>query len=141
MDGPTHQSHGYDETVAQGLLAREAARCRALLAREFDLLDDLLDSELLHTHSNGEIHDKQAYLTHARGPTKLLAIARGTLRVRIEGGLALMSGTMSTTQQPAAPIAAVIVHTQVLQVWTLGAKGWRLLAFQGTRLAAPPKRG
>lgn len=127
---------GGTEAAMPALLARETLRCRALLERDYAGLADLLDDALVHIHSTGEVHGKTDYLTHAAGPGRLLEIKRGELGVRVFGDAALMTGTLSTTIQPPAPIAAVTVHAHVMQIWLLSDDVWRMLAFQATRL--PP---
>lgn len=127
------------DAITEQLLAREELRCQALRTVDLELLDELLDSALIHTYSTGEIHDKAAYMQHVQGPAKLLGIERGPLRVQILGEVALMSGPMQTTVQPPFPVAAVSVQTHVLQVWRLD-NGWRMLAFQATRLPQPSAR-
>lgn len=125
--------------IAQ-VMAREAMRCQALRCIDLQLLDELLDADLIHTYSTGEIHDKAAYLRHVQGPAKLLGIERGELQVRLSGTVAIMSGTMQTTLQPPYPVAAVSVQTHVLQVWQLQTV-WKMLAFQATRLPQQVPRG
>jgi hypothetical protein len=123
------------ESMRESVLAREALRCRALVERDQQVLDELLDPALMHTHSTGETHDKAAYLSQALGPALTLAIERGALEVQLIGEIAVMRGTISTTVQPPAPIAAVTVHCQALQLWRLHHGAWRLLAYQATRTA------
>jgi hypothetical protein len=127
------------DAIIKQVLAREALRCQALRTVDLALLDELLDPQLIHTYSTGEIHDKAAYMRHVQGPAKLLGIERGALQVQVLGEVALMSGAMQTTLQPPFPVAAVSVQTHVLQVWRLD-NGWRMLAFQATRLPQPSAR-
>jgi len=119
------------------LRAREALRCEALVARDYAALAQLLDSALVHTHSTGEVYDKEAYLRHVRGPVRCLAIERGDLDVHVYGDVALMRGTLTNTIQPPVPVAAAKVQTQVLQVWLRRENEWRLLALQATRVLPP----
>lgn len=123
------------ESMRESLLEREAMRCRALVERDRQVLDDILDSVLMHTHSTGETQDKPSYLTQALGPALTLAVERGPLEIQLFGQVAIMRGTISTTVQPPVPVAAATVRCQLLQVWRQHDGAWRLLAYQATRTA------
>jgi hypothetical protein len=135
---PTENQPRITETRIAALLTREAERCRALMERDYSCLAGMLHEALVHAHSSGEVHDKASYLQHAAGPGRLLNVQRGPLALRVHGDVGLMTGTLSQTMQPPAPIAAVTVHTHVTQVWLHAGGDWCLLAFQATRLSQPP---
>jgi hypothetical protein len=127
--------HGPMNTVEE-LLAREAARARALVERDSDTLAALLADDLLHVHSTGQMHRKDAYLAYVRGPLAFLSIERRGLEVTMLGKAALMTGAMSNVMQPPGPVVPVTVHSHVVQLWTASPAGWRLAVFQATRLPA-----
>lgn len=120
----------------QQLLEREAARGRALVARDFTMLESLLSEDLIHVHSTGVVQDKAVYLDYVRGPLTFLSVERRDLKVKILGNAAVMTGYMSNVMQPPGPAAPVTVDSHVVQVWTLGTAGWQISLFQATRLPA-----
>lgn len=123
-----------NDRAEQRVLACEAARGRALVARDFDTLEKLLADELLHVHSTGRIHGKAAYLDYVRGPLCFLSVERRELKVHMLGEAAMMTGTMSNVMQPPGPAAPVTVESHVVQLWLPRATGWQLAMFQATRL-------
>lgn len=122
--------------TVEELLACEAARARALVERDYGTLAALLADDLLHVHSTGQVHCKDAYLAYVRGPLAFLSVERRGLKVRMLGKAALMTGAMSNVMQPPGPAAPVTVQSHVVQLWTASSTGWRLAVFQATRL--PP---
>lgn len=122
--------------TVEDLLACEAARGRALVERDYGKLAALLADDLLHVHSTGQVHCKEAYLAHVRGPLAFVAVERRGLKVTLLGKAALMTGAMANVMQPPGPAAPVTVHSHVVQLWTASPTGWRLALFQATRL--PP---
>lgn len=127
--------HDSQSDAIVDLRRREAQRCQALVACDYAVLAPLLDTALMHTHSTGEMQDKESYLRHVQGPVRCVAIERGHLDVTVYGDMALMSGTLTNTMQPPVPVAAARVRTQVMQIWLRRDAEWRLLALQATRLA------
>jgi len=121
-------------TFEQQLLEREAARGRALVARDFTSLESLLADDLIYVHSTGVVQDKAVYLDYVQGPLTFLSVERRNLTVTILDNAAIMTGYMSNVIRPPGPAAAVTVDSHVVQVWTLGAAGWQISLFQATRL-------
>lgn len=118
------------------ILALEAMRTRALVERDHATLAALLADDLVYTHSSGLVQDKQGFLEHAAGSLRWLAIEWRGQYVQCYDTLAVLSGYMLTTMQPAAPVAPVSVDAHVLQVWRRERASWTMLAFQATRLPA-----
>lgn len=118
------------------IVVLEALRTRALVERDLTTLAALLSDDLVYTHSNGVVHDKQAFLAHAAGSLRWLAIEWRDQSIQCDGKLALVSGYVLTSQQPPARVAPVSVEAHVLQVWRRERDAWALLAFQATRLPA-----
>lgn len=125
-----------NSALEQQLLEREAARGRALVARDYTMLESLMADDLVHVHSTGVVQDKAVYLDYVRGPLTFLSVKRHGLKVKVLGNTAIMTGYMSNVMQPPGPAAPVTVDSHVVQVWTLGAADWQISLFQATRLPA-----
>jgi hypothetical protein len=119
------------------ILALEAMRTRALVERDFSTLAALLSDDLVYTHSSGVVQDKQGFMEYATSSLRCLAVEWRGEYVQCFDNLAVLSGYMLTTMQPAAPVAPVSVDAHVLQVWRRERAAWTMLAFQATRLPVP----
>lgn len=113
------------------LLAQEQERCRAISEQDWAALEAILDEDLTHTHMNGLVHDKAAYLEHVqRRPRRT---ERGDLAVRIYGDTAVVNGRMfNQTAEGEAPVEA-----EVMQVWVRHGETWKQAAFQASRVSQP----
>jgi hypothetical protein len=126
-----------DASDGHTILALETMRTRALVERDHATLASLLSDDLVYTHSSGVVHDKQEFLGHAGGSTRCLAVEWRGQYVQCYDNVAVLSGYMLTTMQPAAPVAPVSIDAHVLQVWRRERATWTMLAFQATRLPMP----
>jgi ketosteroid isomerase-like protein len=120
-----------DETRAE-LLAVEERRQKALLAVEIEILDDLYDASLVHTHAPGLTHDKAQLLEHVATRQAYLGISRGPLTIRLIGDVAVMTGRI--VNRLASPDGTErIAAGQVIQVLRRCEDGaWRFVSFQMT---------
>lgn len=127
------------ETQAQAEQAvrdAEAARARALIARDWPALEALLDDGLVYVHAPGLVHDRAQWLDYLRtGPT-FLSVDLDIQQLRLEGDVALTHGVLALRFQrgDAPPTNA---RSFVTQVWVRRPMGFRLAAFQSTRLPDP----
>lgn len=111
----------------------EAARCKALLSNDTDTLRQLLSPDLTHTHTNGKMEDYELYLALLVGPMTYLAMERHDLTVRLYGSTAVMDGLANVSGRIGDGDVMTMV-VRMLQVWVEGDDGWRMVAFQGTRV-------
>ncbi len=113
------------------LLQREQERCRAISEQDWESLAEILDEDLTHTHMNGLVHDKAAYLEHVqRRPRRT---ERGELSVRLYGDTAVVNGRMfNHTTEGEPPVEA-----EVMQVWLRRDNAWKQAAFQASRVSQP----
>ena len=118
--------------IAQ-IMELERHRQCALIERDYTALGSLHLDEFTYTHSSGITQDKAAYLAHAPSIT-YLDIARDGVTVTLYGNAAVMTGRLTNRLIPKGGNEAVAIKLQVLQVWMKSAEGWRIAAFQATRL-------
>ncbi len=115
------------------MLAAEQARCKALIEGDIAALRGILSPDLVHTHTNGKTETCDEYLALLQGQMRYLKLDRRETAVRLYGNVAVMTGTAETTGQigDGAPMS---ITNKALQVWVEGEGGWRMVAFQGTRI-------
>ncbi|MDH2435851.1 nuclear transport factor 2 family protein [Pokkaliibacter sp. MBI-7] len=79
------------------IIAFEQARQRALITADRVALQQLLADDLTHIHSTGMVHGKQELLDHVERMGGFIAIERGPLHIRVEGPVAIITGTTLNT--------------------------------------------
>ena len=122
-----------DSSVASTILAREAARGRALLASDVDALAELLSDRLVFAHANATYEDKASLLKKmASGTIKYLKLAVTEQRVIELGETALLVSRLTAAVTVAGQPRAIDNWT--LSVWTLERGVWRLVAYQPTAI-------
>lgn len=116
------------------VLAAENARREALVADDNARVESLFADDLVYVHTTGLIHDKAQYLAYARNTVAYLAIERGDLNVRVQGDVAIMTGTQTNTLKKRSEEAAVRAEGFVTQVWVRNGGNWQIASFHGSRL-------
>jgi ketosteroid isomerase-like protein len=130
-----------DAALIDHLLALEAERGRCLVEQRFDRLRELLSPRLLHTHTRGNVDDRESYLRFVGGVIRNLGVERADLRVVPLGdSAAVMHGKqVNRACRRGHEDEVITVESTVTQVWAREDDGqWRLVAFQATPLGAPP---
>lgn len=128
-------------TIADTLMARERERCRCIVEQDFDGLRDVLSPALVHTHTRGNVDDRESYLRYTREVVEILDVQRESLRV-IELGhdAAVMHGRqVNRVRLRGKEGGDVRVEAMVTQAWAREDDGpWRMVAFHATPLGTPP---
>ncbi|WP_432537866.1 nuclear transport factor 2 family protein [Kineococcus arenarius] len=121
-----------DAATRAEVLAVEERRRRALIAGDLAALDEVFDEQLVHVHAPGVTHTKAQLLEHVATRQAYLDIARGELRIRLVGDVAVVTGTIVNRLRTAEGGERVLggVVTQVLRRCEDGR--WRFLSFQMT---------
>lgn len=123
-----------NEKIIKDVLAAEKARSEALVADDHARVAQLFTDDLVYVHTTGLIHDKAQYLVYAKEVVAYLAIERGELNVRLNGNVAIMTGTQINTLKKRGEDQSVRGEGFVTQVWVCGADGWQIASFHGSRL-------
>ena len=121
-----------DEETRAEILAVEERRQRALLDVDVEVLDDLFDETLVHTHAPGLTHDKAQLLEHVATRAPYKGATRGELTIRVIGDVAIMTGRL--VNRLGSPDGSErTVAGQVIQVLRRCEDGgWRFVSFQMT---------
>lgn len=116
----------------QAILALEQARHRALVQVDLAALSAMFDDELVHVHSTGLVHGKAELLAHIGHKRGFLGIERGPLQLRVVGGIAVLSGPMTSRMRGKDGHGEELMRSFVTQVLRRHADGWKFCNFQLT---------
>ena len=132
-----HPQRAIDMTTAavkNQLLALEQERRRALVEEDYPRVAELFADDLVYVHTTGLVQGKADYLEYAKSAVEYLDIERGELQIRFYGEhLAVMTGTQCNTLRKRGGEQSIRGDGFATQVWTLGAEGWQISSFHGTR--------
>jgi ketosteroid isomerase-like protein len=124
---------GFADEVRRLIEALEQKRYSAMLASDVAALEDLLDDDLVYTHSFGERDDKTGYLKKVANRFFVYhEIHHTSEHIIVRENCAIVAGTMRAT----ATVGTAIREINNSCMAVLGKSGnqWRLLAYQPTPL-------
>lgn len=122
----------------QEILTAEDRRRAALVASDMAALAALMEDDLVHVHTSGNVQDKAQLLHHAGEFLRFYAVERGPLTIRAIGpDAAVVTGRMTNTVGKRGTDEKIEVHSFVTQVWVRREGQWRTKSFQATRMDAP----
>lgn len=131
---PQRSLHMTTATVKTRLLALEQERRRALVEEDYSRVAELFADDLVYVHTTGLVQNKADYLEYAKSAVQYLDIERGELLIRFYGDhLAVMTGTQCNTLCKRGGDQTIRGEGFATQVWALGAEGWQISSFHGTR--------
>ena len=119
------------------ILETESQRQAAVVAVNLDALDDLFAEDLIHIHSTGLVHTKSELLEHMDRKRGFLAIERGVLHIRVDGDIAVMTGTIVNRMRAKQSGGEVVMDGFVTQVLRRYPDRWRFTNFQFTLSMEP----
>ncbi|MDP9995720.1 ketosteroid isomerase-like protein [Variovorax boronicumulans] len=115
------------------ILAADEARYQALYRQDLEALERMLADDYVHTHANGKIDDKAAFLASIEAARYRFVDARRSEQcVRISGPVVLLSGKTRTTLDVGGQTK--VMDNAFVTVWTQAEDGLRLLHWQATKL-------
>jgi ketosteroid isomerase-like protein len=121
-----------DTDEIRAILNLENRRIAALVAVDLNELDRLFAEDLVHVHSTGLAHTKPELLRHVEQKRGFLAVDRGDLQIRIEGNIAVITGTMTNRMRGKDGNGEILLHGFVTQVLRHSKEEWRFISFQLT---------
>ena len=131
---PHRAIHMTTVTVKTQLLALEQERRRALVEEDYSRVAELFADDLVYVHTTGLVQGKADFLEYAKSAVQYLDIERGELLIRFYGDhLAVMTGTQCNTLRKRGGDQSIRGEGFATQVWALGAEGWQISSFHGTR--------
>ncbi|RWB42831.1 nuclear transport factor 2 family protein [Mesorhizobium sp.] len=116
--------------VIEGL---EQKRYSAMLASDVATLADLLDDDLVYTHSFGERDDRAGYLKKVADRFFVYhEIHHSSERIVVRDGCAIVAGTMRAKATVGNAVREI--DNSCMAVWGKSRDRWRLIAYQPTPL-------
>lgn len=128
------------EDLVGRLTLLEEERCRCIVQKRFERLEELLSPRLIHTHTRGNVDDRASYLHFISTAIESIALKREGLRiVLLSDRAAVMHGKQINVARRRGHDEELTVESMVLQTWACEEEDvWRLVAFQATALGALP---
>lgn len=125
-----------DQQVIDEVLAAEASRLRAIKARDWDALNQLLGDDLSYVHSDtGRYEDKAANLVTLHESPR--SYVRRDLKVRPYGDVAVLTGEIDITIDAIENISPEQhIFSFATQVWVRRDGRWQMIVFQATMIKA-----
>ena len=115
--------------------ALEERRYRAMCEADAKTLDELLGDSLVYTHSNASADSKKSYLDGVRAKKwNYRKIERPEENIQLHGDSAVITGRVRI--DILIDGTPKILNSRYLNVWTKGAKGWQMVAWQSTPIPA-----
>jgi hypothetical protein len=114
------------------VLAADEARYQALYRQDTTALERMLLPNYVHTHANGKIDDKAAFLASiAAAKYRFVQAERSEQTIRVVDAVVLLSGKTRTTLDVAGEIK--VMHNAFVTVWVQVDDVMQLLHWQATK--------
>jgi ketosteroid isomerase-like protein len=118
-----------ESRVSELVQQLEDARFAAMVGKDVETLDRLLDDKLIYMHSTGIADTKASYLEGLRtGVWDYQSVDRTDQRIQVDGDVVLVFCKMSIRLISRGVFRAF--DSRALAVWVRKPDGWRLLAVQ-----------
>lgn len=119
--------------IESQVLAADEARYQALYGQDVSALAEMLADNYVHTHANGKLDDKAAFLVSIKAAKyRFVDAARTAQKVRCVGSVAILNGNTRTTLDVSGETK--VMNNAFVTVWTLTDSGVKLLHWQATKL-------
>lgn len=119
--------------IADEVRAADAKRITAMVKGDAAELGALLAEELTYTHTTGQVESREEFLASiSAGKLDYESIERTEDQTRIYGNTAVVSGRADMKVKAQGKDLALAIRFTA--VWVKGEKGWRMVAWQSTRL-------
>ena len=109
--------------------ALEDQRFRAQVGGDVDALERLLSDQLVYTHSSASVDTKASFIESIRTRRPYQNVERSGEEVRLHGDTAVVTGQARIDLNGGRQL-----NLRYTDVWVKGADGWRMVAWQSTRL-------
>lgn len=130
---PAGSGMAFAQTPEEAIRAADARRIAAIVDAEPGALSSLLSQDLTYTHSTGQVENKEQFLAGiSSGKLDYQAIQPSEVQIRIYGNTAVMTGRAEVKVNAEGKDLALALR--FTSVWVQGESGWRMAAWQSTRL-------
>ncbi len=115
------------------VLAADEARYQALYAQDIAALEAMLIDDYVHTHANGKVDDKAAFLASIRAAKyRFVKAERTDQKIRIANTVIVLNGKTKTTIEMGGEMK--VMNNAFVTVWTAAESGLKLVHWQATKL-------
>ncbi|HYN20532.1 MAG TPA: nuclear transport factor 2 family protein [Thermoanaerobaculia bacterium] len=120
-------------TPEEEVRSADARRIAAVVDGNVGALSALLADDLTYTHTTGQVENKEQFLAGlASGKLDYQSIQPSEVQVRVYGNSAVMTGRAEMKVNAQGKDLAFAIR--FTSVWVKGEGGWRMAAWQSTRL-------
>lgn len=120
-----------DTAIQEQVLDADKRRYDAMIGQDFDILAEILDDELIYSHSKGTMDDKASFLAALQsGKFRFKLSEREAMPVRVYGDVAILNGRVRLTVDVGG--TEHVAHNAFVTVWVLRTGRWRLVHWQAT---------
>jgi len=121
------------ETPEEEVRAADARRIAAVVDGDAGALSSLLSEDLTYTHTTGQVENKEQFLAGiTSGKLDYQSIQPSEVQVRVYGDAVVMTGRAEVKVNAQGKDLALALR--FTSVWVKGDGGWRMAAWQSTRL-------
>jgi uncharacterized protein (TIGR02246 family) len=123
-------------TTEADIHALEDRRCKAQVAKDVATMNELFADDLIYTHSNAFVDNKQSYIDGIVAKKwDYKAIERPVENIRVSGDTALVTGQIRITLGNPDGTTRTI-NGRYLNVWLKRQGKWQFSAWQSTSIPA-----
>jgi ketosteroid isomerase-like protein len=121
------------ETPEEEVRAADARRITAVVDGDTAALSSFLADDLTYTHTTGQVENKEQFLAGiSSGKLDYQSIQPSEVQVRVYATTAVMTGRAEMKVNAQGKDLAFAIR--FTSVWVKGEGGWRMAAWQSTRL-------
>jgi ketosteroid isomerase-like protein len=107
----------------------EDQRFQAQVGGDLDALERLLSDQLVYTHSSASVDTKASFIESIKTRRPYQKVERSGEEVRLHGDTAVVTGQARIDLNGGRQL-----NLRYTDVWVKSADGWRMVAWQSTRL-------
>ena len=123
------------EAIKAEITKHEDARYKAMIDKDWAALDRLLGDGLVYTHSSAVVDSKASWIDAMKaGKYDYRSAQRSDVAMQVLGDTVVVTGRAE--MQVVASGTPRTLRNRFINVWSKGAKGWQMVAWQSTPVPA-----
>lgn len=116
--------------MSSDVMDRENARWEAMLANDYDALDELVHDQLVYTHSNATVDGKASWIASmTSGTVDYRSVDRSDVELNVLGDTAVITGAATFVVH--AMNQDLTISSRFSSVW-VNDGGWKFFAWHNT---------
>jgi hypothetical protein len=113
------------QAIAEQVREAEQRRCRAVSARDWTTLAEILHESFVYHHWHGKTEDRDQWLAHLRDDYVSYRTQRESIRVDTYDGIAVVTGVLRNVIVRPGPAAQSTSVISAVQIWSRADDAWR----------------